>query len=266
MKFRRMVLLLLSALLLTGCTPLSADPVPANSYAPEDFAVVDGFLTYQGDSPSHVGVDVSSYQGEIDWAKVREAGVEFAIIRVGFRGYTEGGLYEDSCFRQNMEEALAAGLKVGAYFFSQAVTAQEAREEARYAMELLEGYELTYPVVYDWERQGAEDSRTRDTDGQTQTECAVAFCQEVEARGYQPMVYFSPSKAYSELDLEALLDWPFWLAHYTQDWEATTFRYHFAMWQYTSQGTVDGIPTPVDLDLCMMEFPVQTPEEEGPHA
>ena len=66
--------------------------------------------------------------------------------------------------------------------------------------------------------------------------------------------------------VEALLDWPFWLAHYTQDWEATTFRYHFAMWQYTSQGTVDGIPTPVDLDLCMMEFPVQTPEEEGPHA
>ena len=260
-----MIPALLLALILTGCTTLRLDPVPGNSYAPEDFVVVDGFLTYDGDAPSYVGVDVSSYQGEIDWQKVKAAGVDFAIIRVGFRGYSEGGLYEDSMFRQNIEGALAAGLEVGAYFFSQAVTPQEAREEARYTLELLKGYELTYPVVFDWERQGAEDSRTRDTDGQTQTDCAVAFCQEVEAMGYQPMVYFSPSKAYSELNLEALLDWPFWLAHYTQDWQATTFRYHFAMWQYTCEGEVDGIPTPVDLDLCMMTFPLEAKEEyQGP--
>jgi GH25 family lysozyme M1 (1,4-beta-N-acetylmuramidase) len=156
-------------LLLTGCSQdqasAPADPVPVNTYAAEDFVQAGGFLTYAGDGPSYIGVDVSSYQGQIDWEAVRAAGVEFAIIRVGYRGYTEGELYEDTCFRQNMEDALAAGLEVGAYFFSQAVTEDEAREEAAFVLELLEGYDLAYPVVFDWERQGADASRTSQTDG-----------------------------------------------------------------------------------------------------
>ena len=254
MFWKRIWPVLLLALALIGCTEGEVDPVPGNSYAAEDFVVADGFLTYDGDAPSYVGVDVSSYQGEVDWERVAAAGVDFAVVRLGFRGYTEGGLYEDDRFRENLEGAMAAGLDVGVYFFSQAVTEEEAREEARFVLERLEGYDITYPVVFDWERQSASDSRTLETDGAAQTACAAAFCQAIEEAGYLPMVYFSPSKAYTELDLVALVQWPFWLAHYTEDWQATTFRYHFAMWQYTSEGTVDGIATPVDLNLCLTDF------------
>ena len=259
MKIRQMGLALTLALLLAlagcGAQVLPApDPVPANTYAAEDFVVAGGFLTYDGDGPSYVGVDVSAHQGEIDWQRVAAAGVEFAMIRVGYRGYTEGGVFQDEYFTQNVEGALAAGLEVGIYFFSQAVSQEEAVEEARQVLDWIAPYDVTWPVVFDWERVSQEGSRTLDTGGDTITACAVAFCQTVEEAGYLPMVYFSPSKGYTELDLEQLLDWPFWLAHYTQDWSATSFRYHFAMWQYTSSGAVDGISTNVDLNLCLTDF------------
>lgn len=277
----KFALFLALALLLCACTPREpepsptapTDPVPANTYLAEAFAVKDGFLTYRGDCPSRVGVDVSSHQGEIDWERVRGAGVEFAMIRAGFRGYSEGKLYEDEYFRANMEGALAAGLDVGVYFFSQAVTAAEAVEEAGFLMGLVKDYALTYPVVFDWERQSAESSRTKDTDGRAITECAAAFCSAVEVAGYLPMVYFSPNKAYHELELAQLLDWPFWLAHYTEDWAPTSFRYHFSIWQYSSKGAVDGIEGDVDLDLCLADFsavrqpgPVETAAPSAPES
>lgn len=263
---KRIFAALLLALALTGCAgvespplptatsepPAVTDPVPANTYDPADFVAVDGFLTYQ--EGGYIGVDVSSYQQDIDWQRVAEAGVDFAMIRVGFRGYGSGELVEDSRFRQNIEGALAAGLDVGVYFFSQAVHRLEAVEEARFLLERIRDYDITYPVVFDWERQTHESSRTARTPGWMQTACAAAFCRTVEAAGYQPMVYFSPSKAYDELDLERLMEWPFWLAHYTQGWQPTGFRYHFAMWQYTCEGQVDGIETPVDLNLCLTDF------------
>ena len=111
------------------------DPVPANTYSAEDFVVAGGFLTYDGDGPSYVGVDVSAHQGEIDWERVADAGVDFAMIRAGYRGDTEGGIFQDEYFVQNMEGAIAAGLEVGVYFFSQAVDEEEAVEEARQVLE-----------------------------------------------------------------------------------------------------------------------------------
>ena len=111
------------------------DPVPANTYSAEDFVVAGGFLTYDGDGPSYVGVDVSAHQGEIDWERVADAGIDFAMIRAGYRGYTEGGIFQDEYFVQNMEGAIAAGLEVGVYFFSQAVDEEEAVEEARQVLE-----------------------------------------------------------------------------------------------------------------------------------
>lgn len=254
--------------LLSGCGrkgPAYVDPVPANTYTAENFAVVNGFLNYLGDGPSYVGVDVSTHQGEIDWQRVADAGVQFAIIRAGYRGYTEGGLFEDAYFRRNMEGALDAGLEVGVYFFSQAVSEEEALEEADFLLELIRDYDITYPVVFDWEKQSAETSRTLETDGETMTTCTIAFCRAIEEAGYLPMVYFSPSKGYTELELEKLLDWPFWLAHYTDDWEPTSFRYHFSIWQYTSGGAVDGIQGRVDLNLCLTDFSewnAETVEEE----
>lgn len=256
MKRKSAGLALAILVLLAGCGGARTerpDPVPANTYAAEQFTAADGFLTYTGGT-SYVGVDVSAHQGEIDWPRVAAAGVEFAVIRAGYRGYTEGGIYQDAYFAQNVEGALEAGLKVGVYFFSQAVTVQEAEEEARQVLEWIAPYDVQWPVVFDWERQSGETSRTRETDGETVTACAAAFCTAVENGGYVPMVYFSPSKGYTLLELSALTDWPFWLAHYTDGWAASSFRYHFDMWQYTSGGTVDGISGNVDLDLCLTDF------------
>lgn len=254
---RRWIILMLALLcLLTGCgeaEPAWTDPVPPNEYDREAFAVVDGFLSYAA-GVSLVGVDVSTYQGEVDWKQAAKAGVQFAMIRAGYRGYTEGALFEDEQFRRNMEEALAAGLEVGVYFFSQAVTEEEAVEEARFVLELIEGYEIAYPVVFDWEKQEKETSRTRDTGGETMTACTIAFCEVIEEAGYLPMVYFSPSKGYHELNLEQLLRWPFWLAHYTPDWQFTSFKYDFAMWQYEDKGQVPGIEGNVDLNICLTDF------------
>lgn len=233
----------------------SSGELPANRYDSDAFVVEDGFLTYQGDAPSYVGIDVSSHQGLIDWAQVAGAGVDFAMIRAGYRGYYNPTLNQDVYFEYNMENALANGLEVGVYFFSQAVTVEEAREEAYQLLEWIEDYDITYPVVFDWESVDDEYSRTRDTDGETVTECALAFCQIIEEAGYLPMTYGSPTKIYAGgIDLTQLQDYPFWLAHYTTDWVPTSFRYHYHMWQYSSDGSVPGIEGRVDLDLCLTDF------------
>ena len=229
--------------------------IPLNQYDSELFTVVDGFLHYLGTPVSRVGVDVSSHQGEIDWQRVAGAGVEFAIIRVGYRGYTVGGINQDPYFHQNIQGALDAGLEVGVYFYSQAVTVEEAVEEAVQTLEWIQGYDVTYPVVFDWERVSGASSRTDSTTGETITACARAFCEIVEAAGYQPMVYGNTSNiSEGDLDLAQLLDYPFWLAHYTPDWTPTDFPCHYHMWQYSSRGSVDGIEGRVDLDLCLTDW------------
>ena len=276
MKFRRLAALAAALLLLAACggeaapsappTPSpSADPIPPNRYDSAAFVEAGGFLTYTGDAASIVGIDVSNHQGEIDWPRVAAAGVEFAMIRVGYRGYETGLINQDKSFLRNIEGAQAAGLDVGIYFFSQAVTPEEAVREAAQTVAWLEGYEIQYPVVFDWERQSAETSRTKDTDGAAITACAVAFCRMIESAGYQPMVYGSPSKAYNLLDLEQVLDWPYWLAHYTEDRAPTTYQYHFDMWQYSDEGQVDGISVPVDLNLCLVDD-YRTVDTDDPEA
>lgn len=227
-----------------------------NSYDSAAFVVENGFLTYQGDAPSYVGIDVSAHQGEVDWERVAAAGVDFVMLRVGYRGYTLGSIYQDAYFTYNITGALDAGLDVGIYFFSQAVSEAEAMEEARQTLAWIAGYDITYPVVFDWERISGPSSRTRSTTGETVTACARAFCEVVQAAGYTPMVYGNPSDVRDgDLLLEQLTDYPFWLAHYTDGWTPTTFPYHYQMWQYTSDGTVDGIAGRVDLNLCLTDWP-----------
>ncbi len=228
--------------------------LPPNRYDSASFVVEDGFLMYQGGTPSYVGVDVSSHQGLIDWERVAQAGVEFAVIRVGYRGYTMGGIYQDTAWEHNITGALEAGLDVGIYFYSQATSVEEAREEALQTLEWIEGYDITYPVVFDWERVSGPYSRTSTTTGDTVTACARAFCELIEEAGYTAMTYGSPSKVGRDFDLSLLAEYPFWLAHYTAGWQPTSFRYHFVMWQYTSSGYIDGISTRVDLNLCLADW------------
>lgn len=231
-------------------------PIPPNSYLSECFVPdQNGYLTYTA-GPSFRGVDVSSHQKDIDWGRVAQAGMEFAMIRVGYRGYTAGSVNKDAYFDQNIQGALANGLQAGVYFYSQAVTPEEAREEARQVLAWIDGYNITYPVVFDWEKPAADDARTRFIDGETTTACARAFCEVIQEAGYIPMTYGSPNKIYNGgLLLDQLRDYPaFWLANYTRNSAPTTFRYHFDMWQYSSSGYVDGIPGNVDLDICLTDW------------
>ena len=189
------------------------------------------------------GIDVSAHQGKIDWQAVADSGVKFAMVRLGYRGYETGLLHVDKYARENLEGAKAAGLQVGAYFFSQALNEQEAREEAALALEVLDGFQLDLPLTYDWEYV-AEDKRTGDMDGDTLLTCIDAFCDAVSEH-YEPMIYFNQELSRTLLDLEQVEEYPFWLAKYTKE---LSVDYPVRMWQYSDSGTVPGIEEKVDLD------------------
>ena len=239
---KRLLTILLAVLLLTGCAPAE------NPYGPEDFAYNGDYLTCTA-GESRLGVDVSSHQGDIDWNAVAAAGVEFAMVRIGFRGYAEGEINEDTKARVNIEGAKAAGLDVGVYFFSQAIDAEEAAQEAQWAVEFLEGYALELPLVYDWEHVWSEEARTADlVDPEVLTACAQSFCDVVAAAGFEPMVYFNGYQARDLYDLTALKKYGFWLAQYA---DAMDFPYAVDCWQYSETGAVDGIGGKVDLNLWL---------------
>ena len=228
-----------------------APPAP-NPYGPEDFAEVDGYLACVT-GPYSMGVDVSEYQGNIDWEKVKSAGVEFVFIRVGGRGWgEEGRLYADGAARTYYEGAKKAGLQVGAYFFSQAVSAEEAMEEARFALSLVEGWQLDLPLAYDWEYVSSS-ARTAKVTARTLTDCTLAFCRAVEEAGEKPMVYFNPSQARDRMHLEELTEYPFWLAMYDAPMH---YPYEVAFWQHTKKGSVPGIRGNVDINLLLPKRPI----------
>ena len=225
------------------------DAVPACSWSAGDFSPAGDRMEYAA-AKTALGVDVSYYQGEIDWERVAADGIEFAMIRAGGRYYGSGGLFEDTRFRSNMEGALAAGLETGVYFFSQAISEQEAREEAEFLLELLEGYQFTGPVVFDWENIDNAPARTDGLSQKTLTAAANAFCTMVEEGGCSPMIYFNRHIAYLLYDLEGVARYPFWLAEYG---ETPAFYYDFQIWQYTDSGQVDGIRGPVDLNIKLVK-------------
>ena len=234
----------------TPVEPVDLEPtVPENSYDPAGFYEEGGFKRYKSeDTLASVGVDVSSHQQEIDWELVAANGVEFAMIRVGYRGYTEGEIQSDDYFVQNIEGARAAGLDVGVYFFSQALDEQEAIDEANYVLEQIKDSPLSYPVIFDWEDIEA-DARTDGMDSVQLTKNAIAFCDTIEQAGYRAGVYFNQRFGYEEFDLESLQDYVFWLAEYN---DTPSFSFHFQIWQYCNDGRVDGIKTDVDLNLAFL--------------
>ena len=227
----------------------SAEPdnaLPDNQYKSDGFSERNGLKFYDAEGVVGVpGIDVSSYQKTINWELVKDSGVEFAMIRVGYRGYGSGKLDLDDCFLSHMQGALDAGLDVGVYFFSQALTPEEAVEEAEYVLTWIEGYEITYPVVFDWEEVDVP-ARTDDMNMVMLTSCAEAFCRTIEDAGYDSAVYFNQAYGYQQFNLVSLRDYQFWLAEYA---ETPSFVYDFEMWQYTNEGAVPGIDGPVDLNI-----------------
>lgn len=224
-------------------------PLPEHSY---DWSLLttDELGRKQYTSPetgrAKVGIDVSAHQGEIDWAAVAQDGVEFAFIRVGSRGYESGEIYPDARFAENLSGAAAAGIPVGVYFYSQATTEQEAREEADFILKAVREYPLSLPVVLDYEEVLHDSSRTLELTGTQRTDNAIAFCEQVRQAGYQPMVYSTRSLLLDHFDLARLEQYPIWVADYN---ESTKFPYEFSVWQYTSRGRVAGIGPDVDLNL-----------------
>ena len=222
---------------------------------------IDGkryFFNANGAKASLFGADFSKHQGTIDWASVKQSGVEFVILRAAVRGYgSSGNLVTDSQIAANIEGALSQNIDVGIYVFSQAVTTEEAVEEAERALDIIKGYDIKLPIYFDSEYSGAPN-RTGRADGLTKAErtsLAIAFCETVRKAGYKAGVYASKSFFYDNLDYAALQSrgYEIWLAHYISS--VTDFKYPYNIWQYTSKGSIGGVQSEyADLDIAYYDY------------
>lgn len=269
------ITVLCAALLLTGCAYIerAVDPhagmvevfngtsnvwivpeegVPQNTIAAEDIITdPDGNLVYCGGEYSSAvrGIDVSSHQQTVDWQQVADSGVKFVILRAGGRYYGgDGDLYEDDFFKINLQGATEAGLDVGVYFFSQAINAEEAKEEAEFTLGLLEGTELALPVFIDWER--IDGGRANELDGDTMTDCILSFCETVKASGHEAGVYFNLDTGYYGFELARLTDYTFWCAC---PGDYPYCYYAHTIWQYSFEGNVPGIYGVCDMNMMFIK-------------
>jgi len=230
--------------------PIVSD-VPVNDYGEENFFLhEDTTLEYTAGWAAQ-GIDISAFQEDVDWEAVADSGIEFVILRVAYRGYGTGRLLLDELFYEHVEGALAAGLDIGVYVFSQAINVKEAEQEAEFVLNAIEGYPVKYPVVFDWERVLEEDSRTRNLGTQAMSACARAFCRRIEEAGYTPSVYINMSEGYLGFDLTVITEYDIWLAEYD---DHPDFYYDFTLWQYTCEGYVPGVDGYVDRNLCFKDF------------
>ena len=195
---------------------------------------------------TRLGVDVSYHQDDIDWAKVADAGYEFAIIRVGYRGSTQGGLVMDENFYSYADGAYSAGLDIGCYFFSQAVNEEEAVEEANFVLNAIKGMHISMPVVYDPELVEGSSNRTSNMTRDEYTKCAIAFCNTIKNGGYDAMIYSNLDWEINNFDMSELTDYDFWYADYKNTPQSP---YAFTIWQASESATVPGINGNMDIDL-----------------
>ena len=226
--------------------------------AKPDFVWQDDRLVYVGgEYRTRFGIDVSAYQNQatpgktIDWQAVANDGVEFVMVRAGFRGYGTGSLNRDAYCLQNVDGAMNAGLETGVYFFSQAITVEEAIEEADYVLSMLEGRKITGPIAYDWEMHDST-YRVYGTAPEVATACALAFCQRIEEAGYQPMVYMSKYVGYNKFNLPQLAQYPIWFPEYksaSSEKLYPAFYYQMDIWQFSSSCSIDGIGGRVDGNI-----------------
>lgn len=230
------------------------ESIEENTYDYSRLEKEDEFFVYkdgEGEVISKKGIDVSKFQGEIDWKLVKEDGVEFAILRAGYRGYGNGKLVLDEMFMENLEGTKAQNIDIGVYFYSQATSKEEAMEEAEMVIEALRGYDVTYPVVLDTELPSGDGARTDGLTNEERTEYILAFCEIIEEAGYIPMVYSNVNWFILKTDYKALSKYDIWLANYDSQ---PYFPYDFQMWQYSEKGQVNGIEGDVDLNICFKDY------------
>ena len=192
------------------------------------------------------GIDVSRFQGKINWKKVANDGIDYAYIRLGYRGYGSGKIVLDDTYEYNLENANAAGLDTGVYFFTEAISEREGIEEAEFVLENLEGQNIDLPIVLDVEESASSDSRTKDLSKEQRTDAVIAFCERIKKAGYDVMIYGNTKSFLIMMDMERLEEYDKWFAYYKYP---LRFPYKMKMWQYTSSGTVDGIEGGVDINI-----------------
>lgn len=250
---KKIVTLMMTAVVAvsTLMTPVTADAAPNQVNTPV------------------IGIDVSRYQGTIDWQQVAASGVQFAIIRVGYRTQSTGLLNEDPNARYNLQEASKYGIKLGAYFFSTAVTAQEAVEEATFTANILDKYPITFPVAYNCEGFSKKTSRQYPLGKAERTAIAITFLDTIAARGYQPMFYASKGEMENNAkwDMTTLASkYKVWVSWYPNEpfpiTPACTYTGAYQMWQYTQKGAISGVPAGVDINVSYFTYDgVNTPKD-----
>ena len=208
---------------------------------------------------ARLGIDVSKWNKTIDWDEVKEAGIEFAIIRCGYRGASSGALVLDPMYEQNIRGAIEAEIPVGVYFFTQAVDEVEAVEEASMVISLIEEYDVDYPVFLDSESAGGT-GRADGLEAEERTRIHKAFLETIAAAGYETGIYGSRNWLKDQVEMKELSAYKTWLAEYA---EIPSYDEYYHMWQYTSKGVVDGIDTPVDLNLCYMNIDTSINHAKG---
>ncbi len=220
--------------------------VPASTLSQNEFRTVNGMPEYTGDQyDTCLGIDVSEHQWNVDWPTVAQT-VDFAYVRLGYRGYTEGGLFLDPWYDTNLSGASAAGLDTGVYFFSQAINVGEAIEEAEYVIANLRGYRVNLPVIFDWEKIEGGGARTDGLSTQTMTDCAVAFCRTIENAGYRAGIYFNRQLGYYGFDLSRLANYSFWVS---VPGEFPDYYYACEFWQNSFTASIPGVTGDADLSM-----------------
>ena len=194
------------------------------------------------------GIDVSKWNGDIDWSAVKNSGIEYVIIRCGYRGSSQGMLIEDPKFQTNIKGATSAGLKVGVYFFTQAISEAEAVEEASMVLEKIKNYKITYPVFLDVEPSGG---RADNISKATRTAVCKAFCQTIQSSGYTAGIYANKTWLTEKMDVSALSSYKIWLAQYASN---PTYTGRYDMWQYQATGKVSGISGDVDMNWSYLGY------------
>ena len=227
-----------------------SDKVARNNLDSERFFTGDdGYMHYSDDNikDTLVGIDMSTFQDDVDWETLsKNENVDFVMLRVGYRGYTEGGLMLDSKFEESKEAVTKYKIPCGVYFFTQAVTYDEGVEEAEFVLKNIKKMDIKYPVVIDSELIGDSEARGDNATNDQRTDGIVGFCETIKAAGYTPMIYASRNMFAQCLDMDRLGDYELWLAHYAN---VPNFPYKYTGWQYTEDGTVDGVSGTVDLNL-----------------
>lgn len=227
--------------------------VPKNDYDLENNLINEnGMLTYKESKRESVkGVDLSKYNGTVDFTKLKDAGVGFAMLRLGSRGYGSGKITLDEKFVEYAQNAQVVGIPIGAYFYSQAVNETEAVEEANYIVGAISGFNVRYPVAIDIERVSGDVARTDKLTNNDRTAVVKLFCDTVKGYGYKPIIYASSEMLVGGLNIEELQDYDVWLA---DEKIPTDYPYRFGMWQYNTKGHIDGITGDIDLNISFIDY------------